>query len=164
MKKILLLFVAACALSSCTTDVRDNSPAFEGLRNGSRWRAPGVVAYLGAGGDLTITGANRFETLELHTTSTAPGEYILGNSATRTATFTVATKEGVVEKVYQTGVGIGDGKITIEEYDEVKKTITGKFLFNAIDTEAEDPEDPTAAETMNFTSGVFYEVPVYPTL
>lgn len=164
MKKILLFFISAVALSSCTTDVRDNSPAFEGLRNGSRWRAPGVVAYVGAAGDLTISGGNRFETLELRSVSVAPGEYVIGSNTAVTATFTVKDKTGVVEKVYTTGVGVGDGLITIEEYDEVNHTITGKFLFNAVDTEAEDPEDPTAAETMNFTSGVFYEVPVRPTL
>lgn len=162
MKKILLLFVAAFALNSCTEDVRDNSPALEGLRNGNRWRAPGVVAALGAGGDLTVSGGSQFETLELHTTSTAPGEYILGTGTSNTASFTIVGNGP--EKVYLTGAGIGDGKITIEEYDEVKKTISGKFLFNAVDTAAEDPEDPTADEVINFIQGVFYEVPVYPAL
>lgn len=162
MKKFLFLFVAAFALNSCTEDVRDNSPALEGLRNGSRWRAPGVVAALGAGGDLTVSGGNQFETLELHTTSTALGEYILGTGTSNTASFTISGNG--TEKVYLTGAGMGDGKITIEEYDEVKKTISGKFLFNAVDTAAEDPEDPTADEVVNFIQGVFYEVPVHPAL
>ena len=162
MKKIFLFVFAAIALSSCTEDVRDNSPAFEGLRNGSRWRAPGVVATVGSGGELTISGGNQFETLTLMLPTTDPGTYTLGTNETRKAMFVQILDSGT--KTFATGTGIGNGEIDVEIYDEVNKTITGTFRFNAIDEDAVDPEDPTAAETINFIEGHFYKVPVRPSL
>ncbi|MBD3582009.1 DUF6252 family protein [Flavobacterium selenitireducens] len=162
MKKIFLLLFSVVALSSCTEDVRDNSPAFEGLRNGSRWRAPGVTATVGAGGDLTISGGNQFETLTLMLPTTDAGTYTLGTSQSRKAMFVIIGDSGT--KTYATGTGIGNGEIEIEVYDEVNKTITGTFRFNAIAEDAVDPTDPTAAETINFIEGNFYKVPVRPSL
>ncbi|NUY80641.1 membrane lipoprotein lipid attachment site-containing protein [Flavobacterium sp. MAH-1] len=162
MKKIFLLLFTAVALSSCTEDIRDNSPSLEGLRNGSRWRAPGVTATLGSGGDLTISGGNQFETLTLNVPSANAATYTLGTSENKKATFVVIGDSGT--KTFATGTGIGNGEIEIEVYDEVKRTITGTFRFNAIDEDAVDPENPTAAETTNFIEGHFYKVPVYPAL
>lgn len=162
MKKIFLFVVAAVALNACTTDVRDNSPALEGLKNGSRWRAPGVTATLGGGGELIISGGNQFETLTLELPSATAGTYTLGTSESRKAIFEIEGDSGT--KTYATGTGIGNGEIEIEVYDDVKHTITGTFRFNAIDEDAVDPADPTAAETVNFVEGHFYKVPVYPGL
>jgi len=162
MKKIFLLLVASIAVISCTDDVRDNNPAFEGLRNGSRWRAPGVTATIDAGGALTISGGNRFETLTLELPTSDAGTYTLGTSETRRALFETTGDLG--EKTFATGTGIGNGEIEIENYDAATNTITGTFRFNAIDADAVDPEDPTPAETINFIEGHFYKVPVRPSL
>ncbi|RZJ69352.1 DUF6252 family protein [Flavobacterium sp.] len=162
MKKIFLLLFTAIALSSCTEDLRDNNPTLEGLRNGSRWRAPGAVARLASDGSVTLSGGNQFETLTLMLPTANPANYTLGTNNNAKVTYVVI--EDASTKTFQTGTGVGNGQIIVEEYDEVKKTITGTFRFNAIDDDAVDPQDPTAAETMNFIEGHFYKVPVYPVL
>lgn len=160
MKKIFLLLFTAIALSSCTEDLRTNNPTLEGLRNGSRWRAPGTVAYLSTDGTVSITGGNQFETLTLAVPTANPANYTLGTNNASKAMFVVIGDAST--KTYQTGTGVGNGEIIVQEYDEAKRTITGTFRFNAIDDDAVDPQNPTAAETMNFIEGHFYKVPVRP--
>lgn len=162
MKKIFLLLFTAIALSSCSEDLRTNNPTLEGYKNGSRWRATGPVAMVSSGGGVTISGGNHFETLNLQLPSTAAATYTLGTGDANKAVFVITSTAAA--KTYQTSTGVGNGEIIIQEYDDAKKTITGTFRFNAIDDDAVDPANPTAAETVNFIEGHFYKVPVHPAM
>lgn len=51
-----------------------------------------------------------------------------------------------------------NGEIVITNFDGA--TITGTFKFNAVKTSS----DLTAPEVLNFQEGVFYKVPIYPSL
>jgi hypothetical protein len=157
MKKLFLFFVAVAALSSCTDDVTRNDPAFEGVKDGVRWRAGGETAVLGVNGDVTISGGNQFEKLTLHISGTAPGLYALGTNTSDTAHFAISGNG--VERSYSTGTGIGDGQIQITEYNQVTQTISGTFRFNAVDDEVDVPVEGSD-DILNFQSGVFYHVKV----
>jgi hypothetical protein len=157
MKKLALLFVAVVATFSCTEDVSRNDPAFEGLKDGVRWRAGGETAVLGLNGDITITGGNQFEVLTLHISSTDPGIYPLGVNNQTTASF-IMSGNGT-EKSYSTSTGVGDGQIQITDYNVVTKTISGTFRFNAVDDDVTEPEQGSD-DIINFQSGIFYKVKV----
>lgn len=157
MKKLLLLFVAVASLVSCTEDITRNDPAFEGLKDGVRWRAGGSSAILGVNGDVTISGGNQFEVLTIHLPSATPGIYPLGTSDTRTVNFLISGNG--VDRSYSTSTGRGDGQVQITEYNEITKTITGTFRFNAFDDEVDVPENGTD-DILNFQSGFIFKVPV----
>lgn len=160
MRRIVLLFVAALALVSCSEEIQRNEQALIGIKNGQDWRAGGAFATIDSDGHLTISGGLQYETLTLEVGTTNPGTYPLGVNNTNVAYFTDDTP--LVEKIFSTGTGRGDGEIVIQEYNEAARTITGKFRFNAIDEEALDPENPDSLEVVNFTYGNFYRLPVSP--
>lgn len=160
MKKIVLFFVAALALASCTEEIQRNEQALVGVKNGQNWRAGGAFANIDTSGKLTVTGSYQFETLMLELPSPAPGTYTLGTSEVRRASFTDATSG--VERFFSTGTGRGDGQIIVQEYNEAARTITGTFRFNAIDEDALDPTSPDSTEVVNFIYGNFYKLPVTP--
>jgi hypothetical protein len=55
---------------------------------------------------------------------------------------------------------ISEGEVRIKEYDPTNMTVTGEFRFNAKNTN----NNPLGGETLNFQQGVFYKVPIYPSL
>ena len=142
------------ALISCSTEVKFNSPAFEGQKDNVFWRAVDSKAILAADGSLSIEGYTRNEKLSLKTTSTTPQTYILGTSTSKTATYVLTEASGTI--TFSTGIGIGNGEIVIEEYDTANKTVTGTFKFNAENIN----NNPLAGKILNYQYGKFYKVPV----
>ena len=154
MKKYILFIVLLFAFVSCETDVKFNSPTFEGQKDNVFWRAVDAKASLGANGSLTIEAYTRNEKVTLKTTSTTAQTYPLGTSTSKTATYVLTDASGTI--TFSTGIGIGDGEIVIEEYDAVSKTITGTFKFNAENIY----NNPLAGPFLNFQYGHFYKIPV----
>lgn len=158
MKKILGLLAAAITVVACTEETRFNTPAFEGKRDGSFWRAGGVSAEITATGGLRIEGRLQNETVLLETPTMDVATYPLGNSLSRRATFT-RTENGN-EEVFRTGSSFGNGQIRITEVDIANGTVSGTFRFNAIRTTAAVPQEPANEDILNFVNGVFYKIPV----
>ena len=154
MKKHFLYLLLFFALISCSTEVKFNSPAFEGQKDNVFWRAVDSKAILAADGSLSIEGYTRNEKLSLKTTSTTPQTYILGTSTSKTATYVLTEASGTI--TFSTGIGIGNGEIVIEEYDTANKTVTGTFKFNAENIN----NNPLAGKILNYQYGKFYKVPV----
>lgn len=154
MKKHFLYLLLFTALISCSTEVKFNSPAFEGQKDKVFWRAVDSKATLAANGSLSIEGYTRNEKLTLKTTSTTPQTYILGTSTSKTATYVLTDASGTI--TFSTGIGIGNGEIVIEEYDAANKTVTGTFKFNAENIN----NNPLAGQILNYQYGKFYKVPV----
>ncbi|ESU24514.1 hypothetical protein FEDK69T_09630 [Flavobacterium enshiense DK69] len=142
MKKIVSLFVLAVAFVSCGEDIQFNSPAVQATKNGAFWKANTMDAFSDADG-LTITATVGTDIVTLHTSSAAPGTYVLGESTANKATYESIEGGG---SLYETGDGIGSGKIIISPGG----TVTGKFDFIAEDEEGNE---------VNFTNGDFYQVP-----
>lgn len=63
-------------------------------------------------------------------------------------------------KLKITNVQNSNGEIKITEYDNVNMTVTGKFKFNAVNTN----DNPFGGPVLNFQYGEFYKVPIYPSL
>lgn len=53
-----------------------------------------------------------------------------------------------------------NGEIEILQFDNVKMTISGKFKFNAVNSN----NNPLSADVVNFQSGEFYNVQIYPSI
>jgi len=155
MKKFASLLLLFVAFTSCSEDIRRNSPALQGLKDNMSWRSAGTTATVSHNGHITITGSRQLETLILKTNSTSEATYTLGTTQQKNATF--IRTSGLEETVYMTGdEGLGDGEIVIEEYDSENMTVTGTFRFNAVN------HDGDVEDVVNFTSGVFYKIPVVP--
>ena len=158
MKKYLGLFAAAITVVACTQETSFNTPAFEGKRDGSFWRAGGVSATITETGGLKIEGRLQNETVLLETPSMDVATYPLGSSLSRRATF-VRTENGN-EETFRTGSSFGNGQIRLTEVDVANGTISGTFRFNAVRTTSATPQTPDNADLVNFVNGVFYKIPV----
>ena len=154
MKNILFFSFLFLAFISCQEEVKFNNPAFEGQKDNVFWRAIDSKAYLSSNGSLSIEAYTRNEKVILKTISSSAQTYTLGTSASNSATYVLTDTNGTI--TFKTGTGIGNGQIVIEEYDAVNKTVSGKFKFNAENTD----NNPLGGPTLNFQYGVFYKVAV----
>lgn len=59
-----------------------------------------------------------------------------------------------------TNVQNSNGEIKITEYDNVNMTVSGKFKFNAVNTNS----NPFGGPLLNFQYGEFYKIPIFPSI
>lgn len=59
-----------------------------------------------------------------------------------------------------TNVQNSNGEIKITEYDNVNMTVSGKFKFNAVNTN----NNPFGGPLLNFQYGEFYRIPIFPSI
>jgi hypothetical protein len=155
MKKYFLFIAVVFSLISCQEDVRFNNPSLQGLKDNVFWRAVESKATLAPDGSLLIEAYTRDETLSLKVTSANAQTCFLGIDNSNIVTYVITDATGGLI-TFSTGFGIGDGQIVITEYDDINKTISGTFKFNAENTY----NNPLAGPFVNFQQGVFYKVPV----
>ncbi|TDD76414.1 DUF6252 family protein [Flavobacterium caseinilyticum] len=155
MKKYFLFIAVIFILVSCQEDVTFNNPSIQGMKENVFWRAVQSKATLAPDGSLVIEAYTRNEILSLKVTSTKAQGYVLGTSESKKAVYVVTDAAGAIT-TFSTGNGIGDGQIIITEYDDINKTVTGTFRFNAKNTN----NNSLAGPILNFQNGVFYKVPV----
>ena len=79
----------------------------------------------------------------------------MGDNNTIIAAYVLTNADGTV--TFSTGVGIGNRKIIIEDYDAVNKTFTGTFKFNGVNIY----NNPLVGSAMSFQYGTFYKCPCY---
>jgi hypothetical protein len=154
MKKYFLFSLVLFAVLSCQEDVRFNNPSFQGVKDNVFWRAIVSSASTGANGVLVIEAYRGNEIITLKTTSAAEGTYFLGTSDSKTATYVIEDATSI--QTYSTGLGKGDGRIVITEYDSVNQTVSGTFNFNAENSD----NNSSLAAIVNFRQGVFYKLPI----
>jgi hypothetical protein len=155
MKNSFLYSFLFFVFISCSDDVKFNNPTLEGQKDNVFWRAIDSRAYFStSNGTLSIEGYTRNEKLTLKTDATLTQTYILGTSNLKTATYALTDTNGTI--TFTTGLNIGNGEIVINEYDIIKKTVTGTFKFNANNVN----NNPLGGPTLNFQYGRFYKVPV----
>ena len=80
MKKFLFLFLSAIVFTSCEKSVEFNNPAFQGLIDGSVWKASSSSATKSVSGAITIKGIAAAGNVELNLNSTALGTRVLGTT------------------------------------------------------------------------------------
>lgn len=154
MKKVLLIVVLALLAGSCSDDVIFNNPSVQGLKNNIFWRALQSKAVLSKDGSIVIEAQTLKESLVLHLSSTQLNTYQLDDNAIDYVTYTSRETTPVTSLTTQSGKGTG--KITISEYDEENKTISGTFTV-VIPYESADTQE---SKEFYFSQGVFYKVPV----
>ncbi|MCG2610059.1 DUF6252 family protein [Flavobacterium sp. SM15] len=146
MKKIVALLALVLAVTSCSEDIKVNSPAFQANKNNNFWQANSMTAFADANG-ITIVATVGSEIVTLHTNAATAGTYLLGLNDVNTATFESTPATGAY---FETGPSIGSGVITITP-NQTPGTITGKFEFVAQDEDGNE---------VNFTKGDFYKIPI----
>ncbi len=152
MRKLSIFAVLLFAFFSCQEDVKFNSPSFQGTKDNLLWRAVDSKATIVSGG-LIIEGYTRNETLTLKTSSPNKNTYSLGVNSKNMASYVL--KEASGETAFSTGVSIGNGMITITDYDIVNNTVSGTFKFNA-----RNADNSSVQPLFNFQYGVFYKIPI----
>jgi hypothetical protein len=149
------------AFCSCSQDIRFNDQVvFQGIINNIFWKGGNAKAAKDnvkmSIQAVTLTEVVRLD-FPLHALNNQSVktryicQYDLGTSNNRTAYYSLTTLDGTNE--FKTAIGVGDGLITVSQYDGV--TVSGTFRFNAKST------NPESDETVNVQSGTFYKVPVY---
>ena len=156
MKNAIFAIVLAFIVTGCTDEVRFNSPAIQGYKDGEIWRATYQAADIDFGG-LVIEGGNGGETLLFVTVDDGRGTYTFGENSSNEARFTDAFGE-----VYSTkntpdpslSVYPANGEIVIQSFDNsaTPKTLTGTFWFNAYSSDG--------LKRVNFNEGHVYRVPL----
>jgi len=156
MKKVIIVFVVSLFMNSCSDDVVFNNPSVQGLKNDVFWRALQSKATLSKDGTIAIEAVTLKETLTLHLSSTQVKTYVLDTNAIDYVSYASRETSPVIALTTQSRKGTG--KITITEYDAIKKTITGTFTFVIPYVTSGTQE----SKEFYFSQGVFYKVPVSP--
>ncbi|WP_345142049.1 DUF6252 family protein [Flavobacterium ginsengiterrae] len=154
MKKIFYFLTFLFLLVSCTEDVKFNNPAFQTLKNNVFWRAQTYKAYFGANGSIIIEGSLGYEKIILQAASSTEQTFALGVNDDSKASYENALPAEMAS--FSTGTNIGNGQITITDYDADNNTISGTFKFTAVNNDDTDAGN----DKINFTEGVFYKVPI----
>jgi hypothetical protein len=159
MKKILSLLVLMVAFTSCEEDIKFNTPAVQGFKDNTLWRADAFTATIGIDGSLVIAANTGFESIVLKASNFAPGTYPFGMNESDVlypsqASYTISEESGV-GSTYSTTLEGGRGQIVISsdarETNLAQGYISGSFRFNAVNDEG---------VIVYFADGVFYKVPL----
>lgn len=156
MKKYFYFLSLLLLLVSCTSeDVRSNNKAFQALKDNVFWRAKVFHAGIQTNGICTVEGSLDYDQIRFQFPEPAEKTYILGVDDNTKAVYK-STYNGK-ETEFSTGTGKGNGEIIITEYNTVDNTISGTFKFTAVNTESDAEK-----QTIHFSEGVFYKIPVTP--
>ena len=155
MKKLFVLAIAILTMVSCGDEVEFNSPAMQGKKDGTTWKAVSYRAYIDENGKSIITGHNNYETINLQVSSFSVGTYLLGESNSNIATLIGSNlEEYSTNNLPDQDIELypPDGIIEITEFNQVNNSISGKFWFNAYSA--------SGTQTVNFSQGIFYNIPI----
>ena len=140
---------------SCSDEIRFNSPAMQGNKQGELWRADFYAADIDNGG-FVIEGRNSGEKIQLITTSDSRGTFSLGLDSNNVAIFVdidgtiYSTKNAPDSSI---GSYPTSGEIIVEDIDnDDPKNVYGTFWFYAYTSDG--------LKVINFNKGVFYKVPL----
>jgi hypothetical protein len=162
MKKIIFILATILTLSSCGSDVKFNDPSFQGQKDNVLWRADVINAAI-TGGTLTINAYRGLEVVSLvvpaPTVAIAnlnPQVSLLGtDDAISDVVFaSYSYEENGISLNYATGKGIGNGKVTITNYDPKTRKLSGSFNFNA----EYEGDNQLVPKNLNFQSGFIFNI------
>ncbi|MDQ6528316.1 DUF6252 family protein [Flavobacterium sp. LHD-85] len=155
MKKYFYFLSLLLLLVSCTEDVRFNNPAFQTLKDNVFWRGQVYSAGIETNGFFIIEGSLGYEQIKFQIPEPAEKTYVLGVNDDIKAVYKNTYKGEEAE--FTTGTGKGSGEIVVTEYNTADNTISGTFKFTAVNTSSDAEK-----QTMHFSEGVFYKIPIEP--
>lgn len=155
MKKLLLITLIALTFYNCGNEVEFNTPAFQGNREGTLWRANSYSASIDANGFLTLTGNRGSEQVNLRVPSVIENTFVVGNVNSMEAefinslnvTFTTNNRPDPSVSIYPEL-----GEVKIETIDHANRTFTGTFRFLGFNA--------SGLNSVSFIEGVFHKVPL----
>lgn len=155
MKKIFLFIVSALLMVSCGEDLEFNTPALQGKKDGTLWRADFYSAEINSSGQLIINGGSGSESVSLKMGSANVGTYVLGEGSSSEAIFTsiqdvAHSTNNEPDEIIQ--IYPADGEIEITGYSDSGNKVSGTFWFNAF--------SESGLNKVNYSQGIFYEIPV----
>ncbi len=142
MKKYIFFLLATLSLISCE-DIQRNDPALQANIDNDFYASTDSRASLNEDGSVTIQGFTQKENLTLQLSRLEEGNYTIAEGSRNYATF-----QDFGGNIYTTRPN-GQGMVTISEVDEINKTITGTFNFNAF---------LPGIDTIYVSKGVLYNV------
>ena len=153
MKKISVLIIVILSVLSCSDEIKFNTPAIQGKKDGNLWRATFFEIRYNDGGRLEITGANSNERVVFTVPNIELDRYRFGRGSSSKAVF--EDENGIT---YSTNslpdpdfqLYPPDGEMVITQITAT--SISGTFRFNAF--------SQAGTETVNFSQGVFFDVPL----
>lgn len=155
MKKVVVAILVVFSLLNCSDEIRFNSPAMQGNKQGELWQSDFFAADIDNGG-FVIEGRNSGETIQLITTSDSRGTFNLGIDSDNIAIFvdvdgTVYSSKNAPDP--SIGLYPTSGEIIVEDIDnDNPKNVYGTFWFYAYTSDG--------LQVINFNKGVFYKVPL----
>ena len=152
MRYFLLAF-AVFSLIGCQDDIQSSNPTFQGLRHGDYvWRSTARTATVQSTGILNISGSDGYGSMIISLPGANIGSYELGEGKPATISYTeVNTTYSTQNNGEEYPVYLGDGQVTVESINQDSKTISGTFYFNSY--------DDSGTKYMNFSQGIFYNLP-----
>ena len=145
MIRPFIFVIWSLLLVSCADDVTFNTPAFQGIKDTTFFKAQGTRAQLTDANQVVISGSLNGERVDLKLPAYGTGVFDLSAGSAAIADFYEA--DG---KQYSTRFE-GEGEVVVERVDD--SLYTGSFRFRAV-----APADTTE---VYFTRGYFYEVPFF---
>ncbi|MBW1657351.1 DUF6252 family protein [Flavobacterium quisquiliarum] len=155
MKKYFYFLVILTVFASCEEDIKFNNPAFQTLKDNTFWRAQVYKAGTETNGFFIIEGSLGYEQIKFQLSEPAEETFALGINDDIKAIYKNTYKGQEAE--FSTGTGKGNGEVVVTEYNTVDNTISGTFKFTAVNVSSD-----VEKQTMHFSEGVFYKIPVEP--
>lgn len=154
MRKIAILCLTFLTIVSCGEDIEFNTPAIQGYKDGTLWRANFYAADTEQDACI-VQGGNNAETLTLITTRVEEAVFMLGGSNESEAIFVDSAG-----KTYSTfnspdpsvQAYPAEGQIDIEYIDPITNSVTGTYRFTGFTA--------NGLNRVIFSEGRFYKVPI----
>ena len=152
MKRLFILILITLTVWSCGDEIKFNTPAIQGKKDGQLWRATFFDVGFNTQGRIVISGGNNIETIMFTVPNLEVDTYWLGRGSSSKAEFIDSNGiEYSTNFVADPSLSLypPDGEIEINRITET--TISGKFRLNAYSR--------SGMETVNFSQGVFFDLP-----
>lgn len=147
MKRLLPILLLSLFIFSCSNEIQDSIPAFQGVKDSVFFRTASSSAVFNDNGSLTIQGTSETETLNILINSTNQSQVELGgdNPNTNIASFT-----DEFGNIFSTASSSADGQINYQINGD--NTVSGTFNFTALRN--------GIADTLTFSRGFMFGIPI----
>jgi len=154
MKKFVVLVITLLTVVSCGDELEFNTPAIQGKKDGVLWRAAYYDVSFNSNNRIVMSGGSGYETITFTVPNIELGAKWLGRGSSSKAEFEDAngirySTNSLPDPEFQ--LYPPDGEIVITKV--TASSISGRFRFNAFSN--------SGFETVNFSQGVFFDVPIY---
>lgn len=146
MRHLLLLAIGVLLLTSCSQEIEDNTPAFQGVRDSIFFRGFSNSAVVNPNGSIAVRGANNLEEVRILVSAINQTNVVLGEGAAPGNSATYTNEFGTI---FSTNNDSGSGEVSLQINGD--NTVSGTFNFVAL-TENE-------TDTVTFSRGFIFEVP-----